>query len=164
MQSFAAPRFFLMGLLMSCLVLAWAGAASAASACAKVTLPPEAVNSRRLTLHIEGLKMPPGKSGLIEVYAARADADPASVIKQSNYVGYLAPVPRNSVEVKRGVSSKSLKVDLSQIPAPLKAAKEIMVSLVLGSQSPSETGKNCGATKEQPESGITWQRMYISAQ
>jgi hypothetical protein len=163
MQSSLAPRIFLLGLFMLCLGVAWAGAANAASACAKIQLPAEAANAHRLTLHIEGLKMPPGKSGLIEVYASRADADPKSGIKQSNYVGYVALVPKNSLEVKRGISSNSLTVDLSDIPASLKAAKEIMVSLVIGAQGQNETEKKCGGEKEKSESGMGWERMYITA-
>jgi hypothetical protein len=164
MQSFLAPRIFFSGLFMLCLGIAWAGAESGASACAKIALPAEAANAHRLTLHIEGLKMPPGKSGLIEVYASRADADPKSAIKQSNYVGYLALVPKNSLEVKRGVSSNSLRVDLSEIPASLKNARQIMISLVMGAQGQSETEKKCSGEKEQPQSGMGWERMYITAQ
>jgi len=168
MQLFTAPRTLaFVVLLLSFFGLTGVGTACAVSASAKVAMPAEAVNARHLTLHIEGLKMPPGRSGIIEVYANRSDTSQKMLAQQANYVGYIALVPKNSLEIKRGISQNAVIVDISQIPASLKAAKEIMVSLVLGGKGPGENApveKKGTGEKETPESGLMWQRMYITAQ
>jgi hypothetical protein len=165
MRSFTVPGILCFTAL---LILGAAGASGEAGvppASARVTMPLEAGNASRWILHIKGLKMPPGKSGVIEVYASPVDADPKLATERSNYVGYIAIAPKNSLEIKRGIVANGVIVDLSSMPVSLKSAKEIVVSLVRGKpQSEPGSTEKAGEEKQPSEPALTWERIYVTVQ
>jgi hypothetical protein len=126
----------------------------AGGASASVPISEQARAATQWTLHIEGLRLPPGKSGIVEVYASRGDAASETATEQANYVGYIAPVPRNSREAERGVVVKGAILDLTPKLDALKSGKQIRITLVQPSREPSKEGNE----DQKP----TWDRIYIT--
>lgn len=145
---------------MRCLLLAVLGGIAflpvmraSGDASASVPISEKARSAAQWTLHIEGLRLPPGRGGIVQVYASPADSAPEAGTDQANYVGYIAPVPKNSREALHGVVVKGALMDLTPKLDALKNAKEIRVTLVLPSRDPSK-----GAEDQKP----AWDKIYIT--
>jgi hypothetical protein len=129
---------------LTILVTLTAGLLGASTVSTMVPIPEEASSATRLTLHIEGLRLPPGKNGIVEIYAGEAATREEGPDK-ADYVGYIAPVPRNSREAERGVVIKGAVLDLTPKIENLRDKKQVSITLVL-------------AGGDAPQ----WDRIYIT--
>jgi len=102
-----------------------------ASATVKLTIPAGLDKAEsRLVLHLENLKLPPGASGVVRVFADLPDANTKTSTDDEHYLGYFTVLAKNSVEAARGVQRSSITWDLSAKRQRLANKKEVTLSLV----------------------------------
>jgi len=142
-------------------------ATSASVLTVKVPLPAATrATAGSLVLHIEDLKLPPGSSGHVRVYAdLSADAakklantstsspelqpDPAD----PHYLGSFSIAPKNSAEAAQGIERKSVTVDVTDKAAQLSAsANRSDVALTFIALRDPETASR-DAAPAQPQIG-----------
>jgi hypothetical protein len=104
--------------------------ATASVVTVKVPLPRSAAKpGGPLVLHVEDLKLPPGSSGHVRVYANLPDADALAATAATepspddpHYLGSITVPAKNSAEAAKGIERKSATLDISD-KAPRLAGK-----------------------------------------
>ena len=101
----------------------------------KVPLSDDLLAGSRMVLHIDGLKLPPHSSGMVRVFAGLPDADAKTSLENEHYLGYVAVLPKNSIEANQGIQRASVTLDLTNKRQFFAGKKQVTLTLIsLGEQ------------------------------
>lgn len=141
--------------------------ATSAIVTVKVPLPRAAAKpGSPLVLHVEDLKLPPGSSGHVRVYADLPDADALTATAGNaeptpddpHYLGSFTLPAKNSAEATKGIERKSVILDVTEKTARLTASKGEVNLTFIALRAPS-----AAASPESADAKPKFGRVYFDA-
>jgi len=118
----------------------------------KVQVPSETPAARRLVLHVDGLQLPPGSSGVVRIYANFPKADSTTGMDTPHFLGYIALTARTSHEAP---AERNISLDVSGKSSEIVGDRDVSITLV------PMTGREVAP---QSSEKLTYRRLYLSRQ